>query len=123
MSKEIENEVLKELQIWKDGFNSQKPEQCASVYSEDATMKVKGIGVFEGREQIKAFWDNLINEKGARDVQYKNPQLRVFSNDLVVITSEWEMNIFGGVITCEKWVRKDDKFQLEIDHFEVTYTK
>ncbi len=88
-------------------------------YEPDATMRAEPLSVFEGREAIRAFWQQLIQD-GFTDVQYIEPEYRVIDEKCVLLTSRWRMNIAAGVIHKELWAIQDDgAAQLREDHFEV----
>ena len=45
---------------WKEAFNSGNAAGCASQYEADAIMTAKPFGTFTGREEIQAFWQQLV---------------------------------------------------------------
>ena len=103
---------------WKTFFNQGNAAGCASMYEESATMVAKPFGVYEGREEIEAFWQNLIKQ-GFAEVTYLGPKIEVINDSSTVLTSHWVMNNAQGVITRELWVlQSDGTMQLREDHFE-----
>ncbi|MEX2962938.1 nuclear transport factor 2 family protein [Microbulbifer sp. TYP-18] len=119
---EQRKDVLHALKVasekWKAAFNSGNAEGCASQYEADAVMTAKPFGEFRGTEEIKAFWQKLIDD-GFCDVEYINPEIEVVDDNSAILSSGWKMNKAKGVITKELWVlQKDGTAKLRIDEFE-----
>ena len=103
---------------WKTAFNTGDAGGCASQYESDAVMVAKPFGTFNGTEEIKGFWENLIND-GFADVQYIDPEIEVIDEHSAVLKSGWKMNKAKGVITNELWVlQSDGTAKLRVDEFE-----
>ena len=103
---------------WKTAFNKGDAEGCASQYESDAVMTAKPFGTFSGTEEIRAFWQKLIDD-GFSDVEYIDPEIEVIDESSAVLSSEWKMNKAKGVITKELWVlQSDGTAKLRIDEFE-----
>ena len=103
---------------WKTAFNKGDAEGCASQYESDAVMTAKPFGTFSGAEEIKAFWQQLIDD-GFADVEYIDPEIEVIDENSAVLSSGWKMNKARGVITKELWVlQSDGTAKLRIDEFE-----
>ena len=118
--KQIVLSALKEAsEKWKAAFNMGNAEGCASQYESDAVMTAKPFGTFNGTEEIKAFWQKLIDD-GFAEVDYINPEIEVIDESSAVLSSGWKMNKAKGVITKELWVlQSDGTAKLRIDEFEV----
>ena len=53
MNKElIKKEFLESTQTWVENFNKGNVQYCIDAYTDNARMIVKGIGKFEGKEEI-----------------------------------------------------------------------
>ncbi|WP_444931890.1 isochorismatase [Microbulbifer sp. SSSA002] len=103
---------------WKFYFNSGNAAGCASMYEAQAQMTAKPFGVFEGRESIQTFWQNLIDQ-GFADVTYIGAKIEVVDEISTVLSSQWKMNHAQGVITRELWVLQEDgTMLLRDDQFE-----
>ncbi|MCY4044408.1 MAG: nuclear transport factor 2 family protein [Cellvibrionales bacterium] len=103
---------------WKAAFNAHDAKGCAAQYEEDAVIHAKPFGDFEGRSEIQAFWQQIM-DNGLSDVEYINPSLEVIDDTTVKLQSEWRMNNAKGVITNEVWVRQSDgSMKLRLDEFE-----
>jgi ketosteroid isomerase-like protein len=103
---------------WKSFFNQGNAEGCASMYEKDAQMMAKPFGLFQGREQIQAFWENLVAQ-GFSDVTYLDTKIEAVDDTSTVLSSNWRMNNAQGVITRELWVLQEDgTMRLREDHFE-----
>ena len=104
---------------WKTAFNTGNAEGCAAQYESNAEMTATPFGTFKGTEQIKAFWQKLIDD-GFSDVEYINPQIEVIDENSAILSSGWKMNNAKGVITKEPWVlQSDGTAKLRVDDFEV----
>ncbi len=118
MSETLKEAVITASQKWKSCFNSGDAAGCAACYEEDALMEAKPFGLFNGREAIQAFWQNLV-EQGYSDVDYINPKITVIDATSAVLSSGWKMNKAHGVITKELWALQDDgSVLLREDYFE-----
>ena len=105
---------------WKNAFNSGNASECAAQYEENAVMNAKPFGTFNGRAEIQAFWQKLIDD-GFSDVDYIDPELTVVDETSAILKSGWSMNNASGVITKELWVLQEDgSAQLREDDFEAT---
>jgi len=103
---------------WKAAFNTGDAEGCASQYESDALITAKPFGTYSGTEEIRAFWQKLIDD-GFSDVEYINPEIEVVDENSAVLSSGWKMNKAKGVITKELWVlQSDGTAKLRIDEFE-----
>ncbi len=103
---------------WKAAFNAGDAAGCAACYEQDAVMVAKPFGTFHGREEIEAFWANLIGD-GFSDVDYIAPSLRAIDSDTALLSSNWKMNKASGMITKEIWaMQPDGSVLLREDHFE-----
>ncbi|WP_295895820.1 nuclear transport factor 2 family protein [uncultured Vibrio sp.] len=107
------------IEAWKTAFNHQDAEGCAAQYQVNCTMEAQPFGVFEGREAIQAFWQNIIDQ-GFSDVSYTDVQWTKVGEDGYLLTSSWTMNKAFGVVHKEHWVIESDGVaRLASDHFEV----
>ena len=118
--KQLVLSALKEAsEKWKTAFNSGDAEGCASQYEPDAVMTAKPFGTFNGAEEIRAFWQKIIDD-GFADVEYIDPEIEVIDDRSGVLSSGWKMNKARGVISKELWVLQDDgTAKLRVDEFEV----
>ena len=118
MTDNLTTQTLKASQQWKTFFNQGDAAGCASMYEANAKMVAKPFGVYEGRQKIEAFWQDLIG-KGFADVDYIAPKIELADENSTVLTSNWTMNNAQGVITRELWVlQSDGTMRLREDHFE-----
>ncbi|MCH6255647.1 hypothetical protein MLD52_03755 [Puniceicoccaceae bacterium K14] len=103
---------------WRVAFNSGDASECAAQYEGSAVMKAEPFGVFEGAENILAFWQKLIDD-GFSDVEYVDPKIDVIDEQSAILSSAWKMNNAHGVIHRELWVvQSDGVAKLREDHFE-----
>lgn len=103
---------------WRAFFNQGNAAGCASMYEEGAEMIANPFGTYTGRQEIEAFWQNLIDQ-GFSDVTYIDPEIEPLDDNSTVLTSGWKMNKGQGVITRELWVAQPDgSMLLREDHFE-----
>ena len=113
--------IAKASRAWRDAFNSGDAAAAAALYEKEAIMVAKPFGTFKGREQIQAFWADII-EKGFADVVYYHTQTTIIDQTLTAarVSADWTMNNAKGVITNELWVLQEDgSALLREDHFEV----
>ena len=107
------------ISAWQKAFNNQDAAGCAAQYTEDCIMQAKPLGVFKGREEILACWQNIITQ-GFSNVEYSNVNWEADENGGYILTSEWEMNKAFGVVHREHWVvEADGKARLKSDSFEI----
>ena len=82
-------------------------------------MVAQPFGTYTGRQEIEAFWQNIIDQ-GYAEIAYIDPEIEQIDETSTVLSSRWKMNKAGGVITRELWVAQDDgSMLLREDHFEV----
>jgi len=107
------------IEAWKAAFNSQDAQGCAAQYQADCVMHARPFGVFEGREAIQAFWQDIMN-KGFKDVEYSDVEWQALGEDSYILSAKWTMNQAIGVVHKEVWqVQQDGKARLVSDDFEV----
>lgn len=107
------------INAWQKAFNNQDAAGCAAQYTEDCIMEAKPLGVFNGREEILACWQNIIDQ-GFAHVEYSNIKWEAAEDGGYILTSSWEMNKAFGVVHREHWiVEQDGKARLKSDSFEI----
>lgn len=107
------------IAAWQQAFNNQDASGCAAQYTEDCVMEATPIGVFKGRDEIKACWQNIIDQ-GFTNVEYSNVNWQPAEDGGYILTSNWEMNKAFGVVHREHWiVEQDGKARLKSDSFEI----
>ncbi len=120
--KKRESEVLAAVsqasEAWKAAFNAGDAAGCTAQYEDGATMHARPFGTFTGREEIRTFWQGLIDD-GYSEVEYVETQIEVLNDTSAVLTSQWRMNKASGVIHKELWViQADGSAKLREDDFE-----
>ena len=113
-------EVSKASMQWIENFNNANIDGIANGYADDAEMIAKPFGKYQGRKNIKIFWENLINNMNATNLIYSDTKIEYINETEVHISSKWTMNIGEGIITNETW-KKDaaGDWKLKKDQFEV----
>ncbi|MGF1734984.1 YybH family protein [Photobacterium satsumensis] len=107
------------IAAWQQAFNQQDAAGCAAQYTDECVMEATPFGVFEGREAIQAFWQNIIDQ-GFADVDYSDVRWEAEGDNGYILTASWTMNKAFGVVHREHWmVQADGKARLVSDHFEV----
>lgn len=107
------------ITAWQQAFNNQDAAGCAAQYAEGTTMIARPMGSFTGREQIQAFWQQIIDQ-GFKDVDYHNVQWTPEGDDGYLLTSSWTMNNAFGVVHKEHWkLQADGSAKLVFDEFEI----
>lgn len=117
-SHEILEEVIKASVKWINGFNAGDGSVCGNGYTKNATMNAVPFASINGKEGIEEFWKKLIAD-GAKNLIYHNPTFKVATDDTVLLSSQWSMNIGEGQIYQEKWNRINDQWLLTYDEFQV----
>ncbi len=122
-TKSNENTVLvackQGIEAWKTAFNNQDAKGCADQYEASCTMHARPFGVFEGREAIQAFWQDIM-DKGFKEVAYTDVEWQAHEEDSYILSAKWTMNQAFGVVHKEMWqVQEDGKARLISDDFEV----
>ncbi|MCW8879524.1 MAG: nuclear transport factor 2 family protein [Kangiellaceae bacterium] len=112
------NAVQQASKQWKTAFNSGDAQGCAACYESEATMLAEPFGSFHGTNEIRSFWQKLIDD-GFSNVEYLNPEIQVIDEHSAELRSGWKMNNASGVIHKEIWVlQQDGSAKLREDHFE-----
>lgn len=107
------------IKAWQIAFNNQDATGCAAQYCADCVMEAKPLGVFKGRDEIQACWQQIIDQ-GFADVTYANVKWQQAEDQGYILTSSWEMNNAFGVVHKEHWViEADGKARLKSDSFEI----
>lgn len=114
----ILEQVIKASIEWIKGFNSGKKEVCANGYASNATMNATPFGSLHGKTNIEIFWKKLIDD-GATNLTYHTPTFSAKTNNSVLLSSLWSMNIGEGKIYQEKWEKTKNKWVLTYDEFEL----
>ncbi|MEM7007695.1 MAG: nuclear transport factor 2 family protein [Thermodesulfobacteriota bacterium] len=114
----IEAEVLERSRKWIQDFNNKNVKACVDAYTADAVMNARPMGTFNGIGEIEGFWKPFI-ESGAGELEYSNVVVAVENENTVLLRADWTMNIGRGVVIQERWVKKNGKWHLEHDDFEV----
>jgi uncharacterized protein (TIGR02246 family) len=115
----VKLEVLTASREWIKNFNAGNARACADGYSEDAVMEAKPFGTYKGRENIYNFWKDLIENKKAAQLTYKNVNVQVLHSHKAILSADWTMTIGGGIITKELWSKESGHWELLEDYFEV----
>ena len=104
---------------WQSAFNSGDAVGCAAQYEENAIMEAKPFGTFVGTDNIKGFWQKIIDD-GFADVEYLEPTIEAIDEKSAILTAGWRMNKAKGIIHKELWVlQKNGQAKLREDYFEV----
>ncbi|MCV6587764.1 MAG: nuclear transport factor 2 family protein [Marinobacterium sp.] len=104
---------------WQQAFNTQDAEGCAAQYSEKTVMHARPFGTFTGREEVQAFWQNIIDQ-GFADVNYTDVKWEAIGDDGYLLSARWTMNKAFGVVHREHWIVEEDGVaRLVSDDFEV----
>lgn len=104
---------------WQKAFNNQDAKGCSMQYQENCIMTARPFGVFEGREAIEEFWQDIMN-KGFNDVNYTEVNWTTEGTDGYILTSNWTMNNAFGVVHRELWVIDNEGLaKLASDEFEI----
>ena len=121
----IEEEVKAASLQWVANFNKKDIRACADAYLEDAVMHVRPMSDFKGRESIYAFWNDFVTNKKAADLVFTDVQVSLNDDKTVgTVTAKWTMNVGGGTINGEQWVKQSDgRWLLAVDDFTVEHSK
>ncbi|WP_293266671.1 nuclear transport factor 2 family protein [Neptunomonas sp.] len=107
------------IRAWKQAFNKQDAAGCASQYMPHAVMDARPFGTFKGRDEIQAFWKNIMDQ-GFTDVEYSDVRWEPAENEGYILRASWTMNKAFGVVHREHWIiDADGKARLSSDDFEV----
>ena len=107
------------ISIWQQAFNQQDAAGCAARYTSDSVMNARPFGTFTGRQEIQAFWQDIM-DKGFADVEYTDVNWEAAEDQGYILSSSWTMNKAFGVVHREHWVIEDDgEARLLSDDFEV----
>ncbi|KAB1154239.1 hypothetical protein F7018_14800 [Tenacibaculum aiptasiae] len=111
-------EVLKASKEWIANFNKGNAKACVNGYTQNAVMNAQPFGVKKGKKEISEFWTPFI-QSGASNLIYTNVQIEVANKTTAFLSANWSMNVGRGIIYQEKWVKKEGKWLLSYDNFEV----
>ncbi|MCF2909237.1 isochorismatase [Pseudoalteromonas sp. DL2-H2.2] len=107
------------IAAWQNAFNNQDARGCAAQYATACIMHARPIGEFDGRENIEAFWQGIIDQ-GFCDVAYTDVVWEKHPEVGYLLSANWTMNKAFGKIHAEHWVvEQDGKARLYSDDFEI----
>lgn len=111
-------EVIEASKEWIQNFNNGNAKACVAGYTNDAVMSAMPFGIKKGSQEIADFWTPFI-KSGASNLIYTNVSVEVVDANTVFLSANWSMNVGNGVIFQEKWEKKNNKWLLTYDDFEV----
>jgi ketosteroid isomerase-like protein len=111
-------EVLQASKNWLSNFNSGKAKECVAGYTANAVMNVTPFGMKKGSKEINSFWVSFM-KSGASNLIYTNISIEVVDANTAFLSANWSMNVGHGIIFQEKWEKKNNKWLLSYDNFEV----
>lgn len=79
------------IAAWQNAFNSQDARGCAAQYATACIMHARPIGSFDGRENIEAFWQDIIDQ-GFCDVAYTDVVWEKHPETGYLLSANWTMN-------------------------------
>ncbi|MCO7187913.1 MULTISPECIES: nuclear transport factor 2 family protein [unclassified Pseudoalteromonas] len=107
------------IQAWQDAFNRQNAAGCAAQYASTCTMQARPVGMFTGADDIRAFWQDIIDQ-GFSDVVYFDVVWEKHPKTGYLLSANWTMNKAFGKIHAEHWVvEQDGRARLQSDDFEI----
>ncbi|WP_186644849.1 alpha/beta fold hydrolase [Fluviispira vulneris] len=121
----VTKDIIAATDNWERGFNLDAENKIAkntiSVYSEDAILQSIPVsfGNAEGKGNIQKYWQTVLNT-GANNMKYLDRKVIVVDENTALLSSPWSMNKFKGIITLEKWIKKNNNWTLVEDNFEAT---
>ncbi|MGB0870599.1 MAG: hypothetical protein ACPGSD_13460 [Flavobacteriales bacterium] len=111
-------EVLNASKIWTENFNKGNTEYCVNAYDQSAILSATPIGVKMGRKEISEFWTPFM-ASGATNLIYSNVKIEIVNSTTAFLSANFSMNVVSGVIFQEKWEKKEGKWVLTYDNFQV----
>jgi ketosteroid isomerase-like protein len=111
-------EVINASKAWIEAFNKGNAEACVKGYDSKATMSAMPFGVKSGIDEISGFWTPFI-KSGATNLIYNDLSIEVANETTVFLSANWSMNVGRGKIYQEKWEKKDGRWVLTYDNFQV----
>lgn len=112
-------EVLNASKKWITNFNEGNSEACIKGYDTKAIMSALPFGVKNGTKEISEFWTPFM-QSGASNLIYSNVSIEVANETTAFLSANWSMNVGKGIIYQEKWEKKEGKWLLTYDNFQVT---
>lgn len=107
------------IAAWQQAFNRQDAAGCAAQYCDDTVMDARPFGTFTGRNEIQAFWQNIMDQ-GFAEVEYSDVRWDAVAEGGYLLSASWTMNKAYGVVHREHWVvQADGVARLVSDDFEV----
>lgn len=116
---DIANEVLNASRQWISAFNRSDAQACASGYLPDAMMHARPMGEYRGREAIETFWRDFMQSTNAGELAYSQIEIEAIDETTATLAASWSMNVGRGIITEERWVKRDGQWYLAYDDFTV----
>ncbi|MGF1681875.1 nuclear transport factor 2 family protein [Photobacterium minamisatsumaniensis] len=102
MNTQVPEAFMAGITRWQNAFNQQDAKGCAEQYQADTIMHARPFGTFTGRNEIQAFWQNII-DSGYNNVQYQNTTWEKKNDKCYILRSQWTMNKAFGVVHEEHW--------------------
>jgi pimeloyl-ACP methyl ester carboxylesterase/ketosteroid isomerase-like protein len=129
LTNKVKQKVTKEINLitskWEKDFSleakNKKAKKIVDVYAENALLQAMpaSFGTFQGKNNIRKFWQSAL-DGGASDMIYHSKNILVLDDKTALLSATWSMNLFQGIITLEKWVKINHKWNLVEDNFEIT---
>ncbi len=115
---EVALEVLQASKNWIKEFNKGNAEAAVRGYEKNAVMSAIPVGIKKGTKEISEFWTPFI-KSGATNLIYTNVSVEVSNETTAFLSANWSMNVGRGVIFQEKWEKKEGKWLLTYDNFQI----
>lgn len=117
-SHEALEQVIQASMTWTEGFNSGNGAVCEAGYTAEGIMYATPFAKLYEQKAIGGFWKKLIQD-GATNLIYHCPKIQQVNGNVILLASDWSMNIGEGKIYQEKWVKDAGNWKLGYDEFEV----
>ena len=116
----IRAEVTEAVAKFMEVFNSGDLDRIVELYTTDCVVVPPGRPPVVGREALKAFWDNMLNQVGMTDISHEIVKIEVFNDRYAA-----EITTFNGIIGGKphsggylvNWRKEEDRWKLHHDVF------
>ncbi|WP_419533922.1 YybH family protein [Endozoicomonas sp.] len=96
---------------WRMAFNSGDLIGFSAFYEKNAVLHISPFGSYSGVDEIKAFWQSLIDQD-LKVLEYFGIQMTRVAGDQIILRGSWTMNKASGLIHKELWALQDNGYVL-----------
>jgi uncharacterized protein (TIGR02246 family) len=119
----VETEIHAAVADFMDKFNAGDVDAVMQMQSDDCVVMPPFGDVARGKDEVRAFWTNVVTNIGMTDVSYRIEKVEALTRDIASELTSYEATI-GGVRQagkyCVIWKRDGGQWKLHHDTFNAS---